>query len=93
MEPQEIERLVQETISDAEVRVSDLTGTGDHFEIVVVSDSFRGKTLIEQHQLVQASVKSALDDGRIHAIQIRTATKEDKAKRQSADDGLRIVGE
>lgn len=91
MEPEEVASLVRQTFGDARVRVSDLTGTGDHFEIFVVSASFRGKTLIEQHQLVQKSIRLALDDGRIHAIQIKTETPESQARQQSTSDGLRII--
>jgi stress-induced morphogen len=67
---EKIQSLVREAISDGEVTVRDLTGGGDHFEVIVLSPSFRGKTLIEQHKMVHA----ALDPlkGEIHALAIKT---------------------
>ncbi len=73
MDPSGVKKIVEEFFPDAEVEVFDLTGTFDHFQIRVVSELFRGKSLIEQHRLVQQAVQSALSDGRIHAIQVKTS--------------------
>lgn len=82
IQPDEIQALVQQAIPDAQVEVEDFTGGGDHFQILVASSAFQGKTLIEQHRLVQKSIQGALEDGRIHAIQIKTLTPEMWAKKQ-----------
>jgi len=67
---EEIQGLVTKTIPDAEVTVRDLTGGGDHFEVVVLSPAFRGKLLIEQHQMVHRALGPLQD--RIHAVKIKT---------------------
>lgn len=71
---EEIETIVQKTLKGAVVGAVDLTGTGDHFEVRVSTEAFRGKSLIEQHRMVNASLKEALEDGRIHALKIKTLT-------------------
>lgn len=55
----------------AEVEVEDLTGTGDHFSAKVVSAAFAGKTMIQQHRLVYATL-GELMRGPIHALQLDT---------------------
>ena len=55
----------------SKVQVSDMTGTGDHFEIQVVSEDFRGLPLMEQHKKVFAILEKEMD-GRIHAVKLKT---------------------
>lgn len=71
MVPSEIHAAVSKAIPGSEVTVEDMTGGGDHFEIIVVSPVFRGKRLIEQHQMVHAALEPLKD--RIHAVKIKTA--------------------
>ena len=87
----EIVTLIKQELPDAEVQVEDMTGTGDHFQIHVVSRAFEGKMLIEQHRIVQASIKPALEDGRIHAVHIKTETPDQKAKKNPGGD-FKIIG-
>ena len=49
----------------------------DHFNVSVRSNGFRGKTIIEQHQLVYGALKAALKDGRVHAVELKTLVPED----------------
>ena len=86
MNPDEVIALVKCGFPDAQVEVEDMTGTGDHFQIFVVSAAFRGKMLIDQHRLVQRSIQSALDDGRIHAVQIKTRDAGGAAEKMKQDD-------
>jgi stress-induced morphogen len=67
---EEIQTLVAKAIPDSEVTVQDMTGGGDHFEVIVVSPAFRGKMLIEQHQMVHAALEGLKDS--IHALKIKT---------------------
>lgn len=69
--PEEIRTLILESLPGAEVRVSDMTGTGDHYEIEVVSPAFAGKTLIEQHQMLHKILGGAMDRG-VHAVKFKT---------------------
>ena len=57
---------------DAEVRVTDLTGTMDHYDVRVRSQAFDGKTLLDQHRMVYSALEAARQDGRIHALQLTT---------------------
>jgi stress-induced morphogen len=56
----------------AEVQVVDRTGGGDHFHVTVVSDRFRGLSLVEQHKLVYEALAGPLGDGTIHELRIST---------------------
>ncbi|RME04504.1 MAG: BolA/IbaG family iron-sulfur metabolism protein [Planctomycetota bacterium] len=70
---EEIQSCVREALGDVrEVIVEDLTGGGDHFRIQVHSPVFVGKPLLEQHRLVQSALRSFLDSGKIHAIEVKT---------------------
>lgn len=64
--------LIRDTLPDADVRVWDRTGTMDHFDVLVRSNAFTGKSLMDRHRLVEKALKPARDDGRIHALAIRT---------------------
>lgn len=76
-----VENLIKQHLPDAHVSVSDMTGTLDHLDIFVASDAFKGKMLIDQHQMVMDILKEDLKD-RIHAVQIKTQTLE-KFQRQT----------
>ena len=64
--------LIRNDLPDATVDIYDRTGTMDHFNITVRSQAFAGKTLIEQHQLVYGALRTALADGRVHAVELKT---------------------
>lgn len=68
--------LIRSELPDAEVGIVDRTGTMDHFNVTVRSKRFRGKSLIEQHQLVYGALKDALKDGRVHAVELKTIVVE-----------------
>jgi stress-induced morphogen len=64
--------LIRATLPDAQVQIWDRTGTMDHFDVLIRSNAFAGKSLLDRHRLVEKAVKPARDDGRIHALAIRT---------------------
>jgi acid stress-induced BolA-like protein IbaG/YrbA len=72
--PAEVQTLIETGLPGAEVKITDLTGTKDHYQAVVISDRFVGKTLIQQHQLVYGAVKSAMASEAIHALTLKTYT-------------------
>ncbi|WP_372656053.1 BolA/IbaG family iron-sulfur metabolism protein [Halobacteriovorax sp.] len=72
---EELTALIQSQIEDAKVQVTDLTGTQDHLGLLVVSDIFAGKMLIQQHQIIMDILKEKLKQ-EIHAVQIKTMTHE-----------------
>ncbi|MEX1100102.1 MAG: BolA family protein, partial [Bacteriovoracaceae bacterium] len=69
-------------LGDAHVEVRDLTGTQDHLNIFVASDAFKGKMLIDQHQMIMDILKEDLKE-KIHAVQLKTMTKEKFESQQS----------
>lgn len=70
VEPEIIQSLIEKSIPDSEVTVEDQTGGGDHFQVIVFSPTFKGKTIIQQHQMVHVALESLKDQ--IHALIIRT---------------------
>lgn len=66
-------QLITQNINDAEVNVLDKTGMQDHFIIHVTSKEFEGKNVMERHRMVQSSLNPAMQDGRLHAAEIKTA--------------------
>jgi stress-induced morphogen len=74
IEPEEVERLITESISDAQVFVTDLTGTRDHYSVVVVSPAFEGELPLKQHRMVNAALQGPLNTGELHALQLKTLT-------------------
>lgn len=75
--PAEIEAALQKVLAKPTVNVQDLTGGGDHFQVLVISSSFEGKKLVEQHQLVYGALEEALGSERIHALALKTMTPEE----------------
>jgi acid stress-induced BolA-like protein IbaG/YrbA len=74
--PSQVKESIEAGIPGAIVKISDLTGGGDHYQAVVVSSQFEGKSLIQQHQLVYGTVRAAMDSGAIHALALKTYTPE-----------------
>lgn len=72
MKTDEVKQLIEAGIENSECEVMDLTGTGDHFRAVITSSSFAGKSLIEQHKMVYATVTEYMADQRIHALSLKT---------------------
>jgi stress-induced morphogen len=75
MEAREIERLIKEAIPDAEVTIRDLAGDGDHYSATVISEVFRGKSRVQQHQIVYAALKGQMG-GVLHALALQTSPPE-----------------
>ena len=73
----ELAALLRQTLPDAALRVRDMTGTMDHLEVFVTSAAFAGKSPLDRHRMVERALAPARADGRIHALQIRTALPED----------------
>ena len=66
-----VKTLIKSGLPDAFVEVNDMTGTADHLDIMIVSDHFKGKMLIAQHQMVMDLLKESLK-AEIHAVQLKT---------------------
>lgn len=75
MDAREIERLIKTRIPDAQVTIRDLAGDGDHYAATVIAESFRGKSRVQQHQLVYEALKTEMG-GQLHALALQTGTPE-----------------
>ncbi len=71
MDAREIERLIKASIPDAQVLIRDLAGDGDHYAATVLSEAFRGKSRVQQHQLVYSALKGQMGDV-LHALALQT---------------------
>ena len=71
----EIEDLIRADLPDAEVTVQDLAGDGNHYRAHVVSPAFRGKTRVQQHQMVYRALGGRMG-GALHALALTTAAPE-----------------
>jgi stress-induced morphogen len=78
MDAREIERLIKESIPDAQVTIRDLAGDGDHYAATVLSEAFRGKSRVQQHQLVYSALKGQMG-GVLHALALQTGVPENSA--------------
>ncbi len=68
----EIERLIKESLPDAVVRIEDLAGDGDHYRAHIVSEAFRGKSRLQQHQIVYQALGERMG-GELHALALTTS--------------------
>jgi stress-induced morphogen len=68
----DIERLIKEALPDAKVTIRDLAGDGDHYAAEVISAAFKGKTRVQQHQMVYAALKGRMG-GELHALALQTS--------------------
>lgn len=83
MRPEDIAARIRESLPDARVQLTDLTGTLDHWEARIVSAAFEGKTPIERHRLVFDALAEEMK-GPIHALTLKTLTPA-----QAGDDSQR----
>ena len=73
MNANEVRQLIEDGLPGAIVQVDDTTGGGDHFEALVVTEKFDGKSLVERHQMVYAALGDAMR-ARVHALALKTLT-------------------
>jgi stress-induced morphogen len=71
----EIESLIKAAFPDAEVLIHDLAGDGDHYAAQVTSAAFKGKSRVQQHQMVYAALKGRMGDV-LHALALTTVAKD-----------------
>jgi len=76
MAPAEIESLIKERLPDARVTIEDLAGDGDHYAAHVESSAFKGKSRVQQHQMVYDALKGRMG-GALHALALQTTVPKD----------------
>lgn len=72
MAAEDIERLIKERFPDATIQIEDLAGDGDHYAASVVSEAFRGKSRVQQHQMVYEALQGNMG-GVLHALALKTS--------------------
>jgi stress-induced morphogen len=72
MNPAEIESLIKASIPDAQITIEDLRGDGDHYAAYVVSQSFKGKSRVQQHQMVYQALQGRMGN-ELHALALQTS--------------------
>jgi stress-induced morphogen len=68
----DLETILREGFPDAEIKVDDLAGDGDHYRARIVSTAFAGLPRVRQHQLVYAALKGRMG-GELHALALETS--------------------
>jgi acid stress-induced BolA-like protein IbaG/YrbA len=81
--PNQVEAMIKAGLPDAQVQVQDLTGGGDHYQVVVVSSLFEGKRPVQRHQMVYGALQQAMASEAIHALSMKTYTPQDWAAEQA----------
>ncbi len=75
MDASEIERRIKAALPDATVEIRDLAGDGDHYAATVISEQFRGKNRVQQHQMVYSALQGDMG-GALHALALQTGIPE-----------------
>lgn len=75
MNARDIEAMIKQAIPDAEVTIRDLAGDGDHYAATVISEAFRGKSRVQQHQIVYSALQGRMG-GVLHALALQTGVPE-----------------
>jgi stress-induced morphogen len=73
MDAHDIEAMIKAALPDAIVEIKDLAGDGDHYAATVISAAFKGKTRVQQHQMVYAALQGNMG-GVLHALALTTVT-------------------
>jgi stress-induced morphogen len=78
---QTLTEYIRRAIPDAAVTMIDKTGTMDHLKVMIVSDAFQGKNLLDRHRLIYQALDAPMKDGRIHALELTANTKDEHEQR------------
>ena len=71
---EEIHKLLKEGFPDADIEINDLAGDDTHYDAKIKSSEFKGKTRVQQHQMVYASLKGKMGN-ELHALALTTEEK------------------
>jgi stress-induced morphogen len=75
MQAAEIEKLIKDAFPDADVTMTALADDNDHWSASVATAAFKGKTRVQQHQMVYDALQGRMG-GVLHALSLQTAVKE-----------------
>ena len=77
MNASEITSLIKASLPDAEVEIKDLAGDGDHYAATVSSAAFKGKSRVQQHQMVYSALQGRMG-GALHALALTTVATDNQ---------------
>ena len=72
MKASEIEKFIKDAFPDADVAIRDLAGDENHYAATIASSAFKGKSRVQQHQMVYAALRGKMG-GELHALALQTA--------------------
>ncbi|OUJ03803.1 ATP-binding protein [Acetobacter orientalis] len=72
MSVSELENYLQVAFPDAQIKITDLAGDGDHYSCTITSNAFKGLTRVKQHQLVYQALQGHMG-GKLHALALQTS--------------------
>ncbi len=72
MSARDIETMIRAALPDARIAIRELAADGDHYAAEVVSEQFRGKSRVQQHQMVYEALKGNVG-GALHALALQTS--------------------
>ena len=75
--PDVLTDYIRRSMPDAVVTVTDRTGTMNHLKVIIVSDAFRGKNLLDRHRMIYQALDVPMKDGRIHALELTARTTDE----------------
>jgi len=75
MNASEIEKRIKAALPDAKVELRDLAGDDNHWAATITSAAFKGKTRVQQHQMVNAAFGADMGTT-LHSLAIQTAVPE-----------------
>ena len=83
MKPEDIVAKIRQAIPDAQVELQDLTGTADHWKASIISNAFRGKSLLARQRMINAALAEELR-GPIHALTMDVLTQDEASSHKDA---------
>lgn len=75
--PEVLTDYIRKSLPDAAVTVTDRTGTMDHLKVIIISDGFHGKNLLDRHRMIYQALDVPMKDGRIHALELTARTRDE----------------
>lgn len=90
MSPEQLKTRLETLAPGTRAEIVDLTGTEDHYQALLVSPVFEGKSMIEQHRMVFAIVQKEVDSGELHALTLKTYSPQEYARLGSPSLSRRI---
>ena len=76
MSVNEIEKLILKTFPNAKITIDDLRGDGDHYAAQIITEEFRGKTRVQQHQMIYSAMEGKMGK-ELHALALNTSAPKD----------------